>query len=146
MSKKSSQAIHFHFQASPFYLPNRTELKKFIKSLIIKEKHVLERIDYIFCTDPYLHELNVYHLGHDTYTDILTFGLSTNKAIKAEIYISIDRVRENAKTFQCPLLIELYRVIFHGALHLCGYKDKALKDKAIMRNKENKYLKLYSKQ
>jgi rRNA maturation RNase YbeY len=104
----------------------------------------MEEIHYIFCSDDYLLEINQQHLQHDFYTDIITFGLSDpGQPINAEVYISIDRVRENARKFHTPVNQELHRVIFHGALHLCGYKDKRRKDQVLMREMEDKYLHLY---
>jgi rRNA maturation RNase YbeY len=114
--------------------------------LFKKEGKKLEDIHYIFCSDDYLLEINRQHLQHDYYTDIITFGLSQpGQPILAEVYISIDRVKDNAGQFQVPLKEELHRVIFHGALHLCGYKDKRFKDQQLMRKMEDKYLKLYFK-
>jgi rRNA maturation RNase YbeY len=103
-----------------------------------------EAIHYIFCDDAYLLHLNQAHLKHNTYTDIITFPLSSKgEPVVAEIYISIDRVKENASKFQVPFLHELYRVIFHGALHLCGYKDKGKDEVELMRKKEDHYLQSY---
>lgn len=112
---------------------------------LFKEEHIaLERLDYVFCTDSYLLELNRTHLNHDTYTDIITFPLSApNDPVISDIYISIDRVKENAATLNNPFAKELYRVIFHGALHLCGFKDKTKKEKQLMREKEEFYLGSY---
>jgi rRNA maturation RNase YbeY len=105
---------------------------------------VAEEINYIFCSDKYLSELNIAYLNHDTYTDIITFQYTwPPQPVFSDIYISVERVRENGKIFGTTFLIELYRVIFHGALHLCGYKDKNKKDSAEMRKKEDLYLNLY---
>ena len=119
----------------------KTRLKQFIKFLFSSEGRELHSIDYIFCNDEYLLSLNKQFLQHNYYTDILTFDLSKeNKAIIGEIYISIDRVKENAATNSNLYLNELRRVIFHGALHLCGYLDKTRKEKELMTQKENYYL------
>jgi rRNA maturation RNase YbeY len=111
-----------------------------------KEKKKLGNIQYIFCSDDYLLEMNREHLQHDYYTDIITFGLSgPGEPIEAEVYVSVDRVRDNAHQFGTTVREELHRVIFHGALHLCGYKDKTQKDQGVMRKMEDKYLGLYFK-
>ncbi|HVU57210.1 MAG TPA: rRNA maturation RNase YbeY [Puia sp.] len=146
MPTNTSSNIHFHFLKGAHSLSNRTQLKSFIASLFKKEKKRLGKINYIFCSDDYLLEINRQHLQHDYYTDIITFGLSEpGQPIQAEVYISIDRVKDNAGRFKVLLKEELHRVIFHGALHLCGYKDKKPKDQGIMRKMEDKYLKAYFK-
>lgn len=146
MPTNTPSNVHFHFLKGSNSLSNRTQLKSFIASLFKKEKKRLGDIHYIFCSDPYLLEINRQHLQHDYYTDIITFGLSDpGQPIHAEVYISIDRVRDNARQFKTPLKEELHRVIFHGALHLSGYKDKETKDQELMRKMEVKYLGLYFK-
>lgn len=101
---------------------------------------------YIFCSDEYLLNINKAHLQHDYYTDIITFDLSVSKSETiGEIYISIDRVRDNAANLKVSIKEELHRVIFHGALHLCGYKDKTPKHEKEMRRAEDKYLSMYFK-
>ena len=138
--------IHFHFLKGSNSLSERTRLKSFIANLFKKEGQKLDDIRYIFCSDDYLLEINQQHLQHDYYTDIITFDLSEpGKPINAEIYISVDRVRDNARQFKTSLKNELHRVIFHGALHLCGYKDKTSKDQAVMRKMEDKNLAKYFK-
>jgi probable rRNA maturation factor len=101
---------------------------------------------YIFCTDNYLLQINKDFLGHDYYTDIISFGLAgPGQPVEAEIYISVDRVRDNARNLEQPFRRELLRVIFHGALHLCGYRDKKKSEITIMRQKEDQYLRLFEK-
>lgn len=135
--------IQFNFLESAD-LRDRTKLKKFLASLFKKEGKLLEELQYIFCSDDYLLKINRQYLEHDYYTDIITFDLSENgQPIHAEIYISIDRVRENAREFGSSVKNEMHRVIFHGALHLCGYKDKTPAQGKQMREMEEKYLKLY---
>ena len=142
MSKPRSQSIHFHFVDKKAGLANRTQLKKFLVQLAHKEGFRLKSISYIFCSDSYLLKLNQDYLKHDTLTDIITFPLSgKGQALESEIYISLDRVKENAGLFNSFFKEELHRVIFHGLLHLCGYKDKSASDKALMRKKEDEYLK-----
>lgn len=140
----STSKIRFHFLQGGFSLSERSSLKSFIESLFKREKKRLEGLNYIFCSDEYLLEINKQYLKHDFYTDIITFGLSEpNEPINAEIYISIDRVRENAGQFKTTLKKEMHRVIFHGALHLCGYRDKKKEESILMRKMEDKYLTLY---
>jgi len=104
----------------------------------------LEQLQYIFCSDEYLLEINKQHLQHNYYTDIITFDLSEKpNAVIGEIYISVDRVRDNAQNYDATFKNELLRVIFHGALHLCGFKDKTEKDQTLMRKAEDKYLQYY---
>ena len=116
--------------------------------MFVQEGKLLNSMNIILCSDAYLLEVNQQHLQHDFYTDIITFDLSENKPgpITAELYISIDRVKENASLFNTNLSNELYRVIFHGALHLCGYGDKSKKDIVIMRAKEEQYIEMYNAQ
>jgi probable rRNA maturation factor len=135
--------IQFHLLKA-ISLRDRTRLKAFLRLLFQKEKVKLAELQYIFCSDDRLLEINKQFLNHDYYTDIITFNLSgANQPINAEIYISVDRVRENAREFNSSIQMELHRVIFHGALHLCGYKDKTGKDQLEMRKMEDKYLRLY---
>ena len=121
-------------------------MKQFIIALFRREKKALAELSFIFCSDPYLLEINRQFLQHDFYTDIITFPLSDpGQPISGEIYISVDRVRENAAAFGNSLQKELHRVIFHGALHLCGYKDKTPGDEKLMRKMEDHYLALYER-
>jgi probable rRNA maturation factor len=138
-------SIRFHF-LQKITLENRGQLKAFLGILFRKEKKKLADLQYVFCSDDRLLEINRQFLQHDFYTDIITFPLSEpNQPICGEIYISVDRVRENARVFQGSLKTELHRVIFHGALHLCGYKDKTKTAEREMRQMEDKYLALYER-
>lgn len=142
---QSNKAIQFHFPAS-IAISDRSRLKGFIQSIFKREKKALGSLNYVFCSDEYLLSINKAYLKHDFYTDIITFDLSSTKAsIEGEIYISVDRVRENAKSFERPVREELHRVVFHGALHLCGYKDKSPKEAKLMREMEDYCLKAYFK-
>jgi len=136
--------VVFH-QLVPFTLKNKKRLKTFIIELFIKQEKSLKSMNVIFCSDEYLLDINQQHLQHNFYTDIITFDLSesNSSSIIAELYISIDRVRDNANTLKTDFLTELHRVIFHGALHLCGYKDKKTADIKIMRQKEDETLTQY---
>jgi probable rRNA maturation factor len=136
-------AIQFHF-LEPITLRDRTRLKRFLGNLFRKETSPLAELHYIFCSDKRLLEINREYLKHDYYTDIISFTLSEpGQPINAEIYISVDRVRENALEFSSSLQMELHRVIFHGALHLCGYKDKTKQEAEKMRQLEEQCLGLY---
>lgn len=141
-----SQKIRFFFQVPRVTLRERTRLKGFIEKIFQREKSQLAGLNYIFCSDKTLLKINQDYLGHDYFTDIVTFDLSENpKQIQGEIYISIDRVRENARKLGVSFRSELHRVIFHGALHLCGYGDKTKKEKEEMRGKEDLLINLYLK-
>ena len=131
-------AVSFHFQ-SPTRLPARRKLKQFIQEMILEEGKVPGSLGIIFCSDEYLLEMNRQYLNHDYYTDIITFDLGKG-TIEGELYISVDRVKDNAINMDVPYLDELQRVIFHGVLHLCGYKDKKQADILVMRKLEDEYL------
>ena len=140
------QKVNFQKADSSLSLPAKTELKAFIENLFKKEKTPLATINYIFCSDKYLLSMNQQFLNHDYYTDIITFGLHDKGApVVAEVYISTDRVKDNAKTHGTSYSNEMLRVLFHGALHLCGYKDKTKANIATMRAKEEEYMKRYFK-
>jgi probable rRNA maturation factor len=138
--------IRFFFESTNFKLPSPRKTAKWIKDTASKEGVVIKDINYIFCTDEYLLTLNQGYLNHNTLTDIITFDYSVSKkSIDGEIYISIDRATENARTLKIDFQQELLRVMVHGILHLVGYKDKTAKDKTQMRKKEDSYLSLYKK-
>lgn len=144
MDKYVIHKIKFHFLLKPFHLNNRSTLKIFLLNYFKKKGKKVEAINYIFCTDDYLLGLHTSFLKHDTYTDIITFELShKSQPLLSDIYISIDRVRDNAQKFQTSFRWELHRVIFHGALHLCGYTDKKKSDANIMRRNEEIFLRSY---
>lgn len=137
--------IHFHFADITFSFPRRTTTKKIISELIISEGKEVASLNYIFCSDAYLLQLNEGYLSHSTLTDIITFHYHTEpEPIHSDIYISIERVKENAYKFSVPFIHELYRVFFHGALHLCGYKDKTKKEALLMRSREEFYLQYFN--
>lgn len=121
-------------------IPDHDAWSAWIQETIRDEGYEMARIDYIFCSDEFLLEVNRTHLDHDFYTDIITFPLNANP-IMAEIYISVDRVRENAAAYAASFQDELLRVIIHGILHLCGYDDHDEDDIALIRKKEEYYLK-----
>ena len=136
--------VHFHYLTPRFHFTQRTSLKDFLVSLFKKEGTDIDAVNYIFCDDAYLLEINQQYLNHDTYTDIVTFELQERgEPVLSDIYISIDRVKANAQTFKTSFTHELHRVIFHGALHLCGYKDKKKDQAQQMRTMEELYLNRY---
>ena len=126
------------------WLINRKDLKSAMLELFDLEKQPIQDLNVIFCDDEFLLSINKEFLQHDDFTDIITFDLSETQEVKGEIYISIPRILENAILQQVPKTEELQRVIFHGCLHLCGYKDKLKNDQSLMRKKEEEYLKRYS--
>ena len=135
--------IQFFFNEVSFKLGERRRLKVFIEKIFHDYKKDLESLNFIFCTDEYLLSINRDFLDHDYYTDIITFNLSAGSFISGEVYISIDRVRDNAVTAGTTFHNEIHRVIFHGVLHLCGFNDKSKKDKQGMTAQENHCLKKY---
>jgi rRNA maturation RNase YbeY len=137
--------VKFNYADVPsvrFYKKKKT--KDFIERIFIEEGKQLEKLRYIFCSDNYLLNINKTFLKHDYFTDIITFDLSEGFVeIVGEVYISIHRVRDNARSLRTNVTNELLRVLFHGALHLCGYKDKKKSEITIMREKEDYYLSLF---
>ena len=138
-------AVSFANADITFTLPGKAALKKFITTSFKKEAKKKLSVSYIFCSDDYLLRINQDFLKHDYYTDIITFPLvETDQKVEAEIYISIDRIRDNATKLKVPFDQELCRVLFHGILHLLGYKDKTAAQKELMRHVEDKWLKAYN--
>ena len=136
--------VQFFFAGVKIVLSERKRLKNFIEEMFKNEKKKLISLLIIFCTDKYLLEINRQYLGHDYYTDIVTFNLAEdNEFIEGEIYISVDRIRENALINLVTSNHELHRVLLHGILHLCGYKDKIKSEKDTMTLMENHMLKMY---
>ena len=127
-------------------LANRVALKSFIEKRVKKEGYTIDSLTYVFCSDKYLLKINKDFLSHDYYTDIISFDLSELPGqLIGEVYISVDRVKDNAKTHGTSLKEELHRVIFHGALHFCGYKDKKPTDAKKMRQMEDAWISAYMK-
>jgi rRNA maturation RNase YbeY len=135
-------AISFSNDNIIFNLKRKSELKTWIKTIIEKEKRSLGNLNYTFLSDDSLLKMNIEYLKHNTYTDIITFNYNEEKKVSGDIFISVDRVRENARKFEVSFEEELHRVIIHGVLHLCGYKDKTKTDSEMMRKKENSALRL----
>jgi len=134
--------IHFFNEGTAFKLPHPRKTSSWIKKVVRSESSEVGDLNYIFCSDKYLLGVNQQYLNHDTYTDIITFGLSDGATIEGDIYISIPRVRENARLQKVSFHDELDRVIIHGILHLLGYSDKTPRKKALMRKKEDACLSL----
>ena len=128
--------ITFNYETS-FELKSESLLEYWIDNVVSKEDFCIGEINYIFCDDEYLHKLNVEFLQHDTLTDIISFDNTLGNLISGDIYISIERVTDNAKDFKVSFLDELHRVMIHGVLHYMGYKDKSEEEKIKMRNAEN---------
>lgn len=134
-------AITFHEEDISYKLKHKTAVRKWITDTIVAEGYKLRELTYIFCTDEYLLQINRQYLDHDTYTDIITFDNSEEEGvIVGDIFISIERIRENAGKFNVTEAQELHRVLIHGALHLLGYTDKSPADKKKMTSKEDLYL------
>ena len=135
------QKIQFFFEGTNFDLKKKKEIRIWVNKLIRAELKIPHRINFIFCDDAYLIHLNRIYLLRDYYTDVISFDFAKSRQIvSGDIYISMDRIKENAKKFRQPIDNELLRIMFHGVLHLAGYKDSNLKDKSKMREKEDHYL------
>ena len=134
--------IDFHYELD-FHLSQPENYSDWITTIISSENYFLDTIDFIFCDDAYLLTINQQYLNHDTYTDIITFDYTEGKNIGGDIFISIDRVKENADKFQVDFLHELRRVMSHGVLHLLGYLDKSDEDILLMRSKEEEKMRLF---
>ena len=135
--------INFFYEDTSFNLQDTEKMTAWINHTIVSEDYELSNINYIFCSDEYLHQVNVDYLQHDYYTDIITFDNSEEEGlIEADLFISIERVEDNAEQEGTVFHVELKRVIIHGILHLLGYNDKTDEEKKLMREKENAYLSL----
>lgn len=132
--------IDFHAEDVDFILPGQDDVVAWIKSIIAEQGCTLGFLNVIFCSDEHLYGMNVTYLDHDTLTDIITFPYAPPPKIEGDIFISIDRVQENAQAFNVSFLHELHRVIIHGVLHLCGQDDKTAEEKGHMRAKEDEAL------
>ena len=136
--------ITFNYETD-FKIDKPDLISTWITNAILEENNKLGEINYIFCDDAYLLKINQDYLNHDTFTDIISFDYTIGKQINGDIYISVERVKENAKQFNTTFQDELHRVMIHGVLHYCGYKDKTEAEKKIMRSKEDYYLSLQNK-
>ncbi len=134
--------ISFNYETE-FELTNEEQISDWLSKVIISENKKEGDINYIFCDDEYLVEINQQYLDHDTLTDIISFDYSVGNELHGDIFISVERVRGNAEEFNVSFEEELQRVLVHGVLHYCGYKDKSEADELIMRNKEDEKIKLF---
>ncbi|WP_374541201.1 rRNA maturation RNase YbeY [Flavobacterium sp.] len=134
--------ITFNYE-SEFNLENESVYSNWIARIIESEEYLIGEINYIFCDDEYLHTINVQYLNHDTLTDIISFDYTEGKVISGDIFISTERVRDNANDFNVSFDEELKRVMAHGVLHYCGYKDKSDSDAQLMRKKEEEKINLF---
>ena len=139
-------AIHFFTEDIQYNLPQKLKRKSWLKEIAEKEEFKIKELNFIFCSDEYLYQINVSYLNHHTYTDIITFDNSEKRgSIEGDIYISIDRINENAKKHNQEIDRELSRVMSHGLFHLLGYKDKSKEESLIMRSKEDFAIELFEK-
>lgn len=132
--------IYFINNDISFHLKNKKIIREWINSVALEEQKHIGNISYIFCNDDYLTDINIKYLNSDYLTDIITFDYNEDIVLSGDIMISIERVKENAKLFKTNFTNELFRVMIHGILHLCGYKDKTEKEQNIMKLKEDYYL------
>ncbi|MEJ2904017.1 rRNA maturation RNase YbeY [Pedobacter panaciterrae] len=141
----SKPSINFFTEDTNYTIKKKTVIKDWLKSAIAAEGYLLKELNFILCSDEYLLRINQDYLNHDTYTDVITFDNSEElKTIVGDIFISIERIKENAATFKHTVEQELCRVMIHGALHLLGYKDKTKAAKTLMTAREDHYLALLS--
>jgi rRNA maturation RNase YbeY len=137
-------AVHFFSEDVPFELPEKLRRKRWLNELAATSGFRIKELNYIFCSDEYLYQMNVDYLNHDTYTDIITFDNSEKtRELEGDIFVSVDRVKENALNLKVDEGTELTRVLAHGLLHLMGYKDKSKEEASLMRSKEEEAIELY---
>ncbi|MBP9848670.1 MAG: rRNA maturation RNase YbeY [Flavobacterium sp.] len=134
--------ISFNYETD-FLLENEAHYEAWISLIIESEGFEEGEINYIFCDDEYLHKINLEYLAHDTLTDIISFDYTVGNLIQGDIFVSIERVQDNASDFNVSFEEELKRVLSHGVLHYCGYKDKSPKDEALMRSKEDEKMQMF---
>lgn len=138
-------AIYFFSEEIHFELKERLIRKRWLKTIATKAGFTIKELNYVFCSDDYLYQMNLKYLNHETYTDIITFDNSEKELdLAGDVFISIDRIRENAKTHNQKMETELNRVLVHGLLHLMGYKDKTIEESTLMRIKEEESINLYT--
>jgi len=134
--------INFNYE-SDFTLENEEAIAAWLSAVILSENKNEGEINYIFCDDEYLHKINLEYLNHDTLTDIISFDYTMGNEISGDVFVSVERVLDNAKDYNTVFEDELKRVLVHGVLHYCGYKDKSEQDEALMRTKENEKLAMF---
>ncbi|REG98885.1 rRNA maturation RNase YbeY [Flavobacterium aquicola] len=134
--------INFNYE-SEFTLENEEAIATWLSSVIVSENKTEGEINYIFCDDEYLHKINLEYLNHDTLTDIISFDYTMGNEISGDIFVSVERVSDNSKDYNTSFEDELKRVLVHGVLHYCGYKDKSEGDEALMRSKEDEKIAMF---
>lgn len=134
--------IEFHYETN-FQLDNEETFTSWLNDIVSSEHFLMGHVNFIFCNDEYLLKVNQEYLNHDTYTDIITFDYSEGKTLHGDIFVSIERITENALSFQFGFQEELLRVMSHGILHLSGYKDKSVEDIRLMRMKEDEKIAMF---
>lgn len=134
--------INFNYE-SEFTLENEEAIASWLSAVIISENKTEGEINYIFCDDEYLHKINLEYLNHDTLTDIISFDYTIGNEISGDVFVSVERVLDNSKDYNTNFNNELKRVLVHGVLHYCGYKDKSEDDEALMRSKEDEKLSMF---
>lgn len=134
--------INFNYETD-FELDNETAISDWLSQVIVSENKKEGEINYIFCDDEYLHKINMEYLNHDTLTDIISFDYAVGNELHGDIFVSVERVRDNAQDFDVSFEEELKRVLVHGILHYCGYKDKSEEDETLMRQKEEEKIALF---
>ena len=142
--EENSSPLLFDFEDVEVLLPDNEPLEAWINAVAASHGCTVRQVQYVFCSDDYLHQINVDYLQHDTLTDIITFPYASPPAIEGEIYVSVDRVKDNAQDLELPFQQELLRVIIHGILHLCGIGDKTASQAAVMRAQEDAALLLWA--
>mgnify|MGYP001386031058 FL=1 len=131
------------FSENEFILKDEKDYREWIERSILSEDKFIGDISFIFCNDDYLHKINLEYLSHDTYTDIISFDNTLGNTLQGDIFISTERISENARNFNAEFSEELKRVLIHGILHFCGYKDKTEREKELMRRKEEEKMLLF---
>ena len=134
--------INFNYE-NEFTLENEEAIAKWLSDVIVSENKKEGEINYIFCDDEYLHKINLEYLNHDTLTDIISFDYTVGNELHGDVFVSVERVQDNAIDFNVPFEVELRRVLVHGILHYCGYKDKGEKEELMMRAKEDGKLAMF---
>lgn len=134
--------INFNYE-SDFELENEEAIASWLSAVIESENKTEGEINYIFCDDEYLHKINMEYLNHDTLTDIISFDYTLGNLISGDVFVSVERVLDNSKDFNVTFTEELKRVLVHGLLHYCGYKDKSKEDEALMRSKEDEKIAMF---
>lgn len=134
--------INFNYETE-FTLDNEQAFADWLSAVIVSENKNEGEINYIFCDDEYLHRINVEYLNHDTLTDIISFDYTVGNELNGDIFVSVERVEDNAKDFNVSFIEELKRVLAHGILHYCGYKDKSDSEAELMRSKEDEKIAMF---